>query len=115
MQDTRGREPTVDKAIHSLPVETGLLTPPTQSPVPLPRHLSSEGSDRVPVARNGMVVAIPHYHRADPFTLLWDRLMHACPEPRLYVAKLGCQPVTPRFMLGATLPHQKSSFDRKIV
>src|SRR5262245_39238622 len=86
--------PASDEMREAIPRQTMTLAATLQGVQPVPHRLCAECCDRVHVARNGVVIAIPTDHSPQPRALLGDRLMTLREQRPLHRLQLGPEPLT---------------------
>src|SRR6266545_4679196 len=83
VQDTDGREPSGDEAVHPLPAEAVALAAAPERSEPVPADLDAEGVDGPSVAGHGVVGEMSSHHACQPPRLVGDGQMPAPLKPNL--------------------------------
>jgi hypothetical protein len=81
MTDSRQRQPTVDKAPHTVPEYATVLAAPRPRAMPEPPYLKPKQRQRRCVHGHAVVPDVATHHRLQPFALFGDGFVHA--EPKL--------------------------------
>ena len=94
----------VNVTLHALPINTRLLAPPIQGPMPVADHLCPKRLQAAEVRGNSVVAAMPFHYGLEPLAYLWHRVVHSLSELKLYLFELGSH-----FLLPSLAPHRKHS------
>src|SRR6266536_4867850 len=93
VQDTDGREPSGDEAVHPLPAEAVALAAAPERSEPVPADLDAEGVDGPNVAGHGVVGEMSSHHACQPPRLVGDGQMPAPLKLVFDLLELGPQPL----------------------
>ena len=70
-------KPFLNVPFHSLPSQSRLLASTLERVVPVSSHLESKADDCLIVHGNSVVTDVPSNHRTQPFSHLWNWIMHS--------------------------------------
>jgi len=120
MEHLNLREKDSQPLQKTLPSPVAPLTTPLDLAEPESKHLITERSHLLLIARNRVILKVAPHHGLQPLRCFGDRLVHSLAQLLLNVLQLGCHPFADRLSFHdevpcpATLPSLRSAASPKL-